>query len=171
MKASGLTSITLGIESGSDKILKNINKGLGVNENWNALLFCREIGIPVRCSLMFGNPGEDRESIESTIRMISKTTPTEWNVAVLNPVPGSAIWDNPEKFNTSFDKEALKENDYRQLNRFGGASGIGEIIVEQNHDCKKHQEQLLNYFLSELNSVCKRNYAQDTIQEIKCTTT
>ena len=39
-------------------VLKRINKRAKVGDNYGALLTCQTLGIPVRCSLMFGNPGE-----------------------------------------------------------------------------------------------------------------
>ena len=165
LKWAGMTQVTIGIESGSNKILKNINKQCSAEENYSALMLCKDLNIPVRCSLMFGNPGEDVGTIQETIELVQNTQPDEWNLAVLQPIPGSDVWNNPEKHNLKFDKKLLKEREYVQLNRFAG-TGIGEIWYDYANGDKKAMKVLLKYFVKELERVCPRKQIQDTIQNI-----
>ena len=165
MKRSGLTSITLGIESGDDEILSSVDKKITADKNKQALLWCKELGVPVRCSLMFGNPGECKRSVDNTIKLIKETQPDEWNLAVLTPIPGSPIWDNPDKYGIKLDKECLRRNLYKGLDRFND-SGIGNIGYEFKHMSQREMSWLLNYFVKSLESVCPRKQIQDTIQNI-----
>lgn len=166
MKNSGLTSITLGVESGDDTVLKNINKASTAEKNRQALLLCKELNIPVRCSLMYGNPGENIESIRNTVRLIEETQPDEWNLAILSPVPGSDIWNNPEKYGVIFEKQWVIDNNYSMINRFGN-SGVGTIYIDLKHLKKGEFAENLKYFISELERVCPRKKIQDTIQKIE----
>jgi anaerobic magnesium-protoporphyrin IX monomethyl ester cyclase len=165
MKECGLTSITFGVESGDDTVLSRINKKATVNDNWNALRNCAIVGIPVRCSLMFGNPGECESSLTNTIEMVEQCQPDEWNLAVLKPTPGSAFWDYPEKYGIKFDKQAIINSDYQMLNRFED-NGIGNIICSIDSCPDDELKELLPWFVSELERVCPRKNIQDTIQEI-----
>jgi len=90
-----MQSVTIGIESGSDVVLQAIGKGITAKQNESALKICREEGVSVRCSLMYGNPGETKDTLKDTVAMIKRTQPDEWNLAVLHPVPGSEFWYNP----------------------------------------------------------------------------
>ena len=165
MKDAGLSSITFGIESGDDNVLRRANKRTTAEDNKNALLMTKELGIPVRCSLMYGLPGENRQSIDNTIEMIAKTKPDEWNLAILAPIPGSSIWNKPRLYGIEFSKKWLKEQYYEPCNRFGG-SGIGSIWAKNVEMTRQEYMDNLNYFVSELERVCPRNKIQDTIQEI-----
>ncbi len=165
MQESGLTSITFGVESGDNSVLRNINKKTTVLQNYNALMACKSVGIPVRCSLMYGNPGETKESIDNTISLIELTQPDEWNLSILTPIPGSAIWNDPDKFGVHFDKDAIQARLYEQLNRFG-ESGIGNINVSLDTMNDQEFRDNLQYFVSELERVCPRDKVQDTIQRI-----
>lgn len=166
MKDAGLTSITIGIESGSDKILSNINKGTTAEDNRQALLLCKKVGVPVRCSLMYGNPGETKETIEETIMLVRETQPDEWNLAILTPIPGSDIWNRPEAYGITYKQDSTKKNRYRQLNRFAN-TGIGSISITLDSMSEQVFKSNLAYFVHALEEVCPRRQIQDTIQNIK----
>lgn len=162
MKDAGLSSITYGVESGDDTMLKNMNKGTTVEDNRNALLWAKQLGIPVRCSLVYGCPGENKDTVDNTIRFIEETMPDEWNLAVLTPVPGSYFWDV-----VRFDREWLKKEKYMPCNRFHD-TGIGGTWVHIDSMTDEEFVSTLKYFVSELERVCPRRNIQDTIQVIKC---
>ena len=166
MREAGLTSITMGIESGSDTILSNINKGATAEDNRRALLLCKKVGIPIRCSLMYGNPGETRATINETIQMIAETQPDEWNLAILTPIPGSDIWNRPEAYGIDYNQELIQKDRYRDLNRFGN-TGIGTISVTLDTMTEREFQENLGYFVNALEEVCPRRKIQDTIQNIK----
>lgn len=166
MKDSGLESIAMGIESGDDTILKNINKKSSVEDNRNALLLCKKLGVPVRCSLMFGNPGESEETLKKTVELIRETQPDEWNLSILVPTPGSEFWENPEKHGLLFDKDGIKKNLYRDLTR-SGESGMGNLLISLETLPETKIKTVLKKFVADLEEACPRNKIRDTIQTLK----
>ncbi len=93
MKEGGCRGISFGVESGSQKILDNVNKGATVEEARNAIQLAKKEGIKVYCSFIFGLPGEDWDTVDQTIDFVKNTLPTgaQFNVAV--PYPGTALYD------------------------------------------------------------------------------
>lgn len=76
MRKAGCYRIYYGVESGSPKILKSINKGFTVNQVQTAFKITHEAGIEPCCFLMVGNPGENPETISETINLILEIRPT-----------------------------------------------------------------------------------------------
>ena len=104
MKKSGCWQVSLGIESGSNKILKTINKGTTVEQNFEALNLCKEVGIDVKGLFMIGSFGENHETIEETKSFINKAYLTDFHMSFFTPLAGTAaikIWHKYGHFDPS----------------------------------------------------------------------
>ncbi len=66
--AAGCTGVSLGIESGSDRILKKMNKGETTGQIREAVRICREARLVTRGYFMLGYVGETAGEMEETIR-------------------------------------------------------------------------------------------------------
>jgi len=75
MAKAGCFEILYGVESGSEKILRNINKGFTVNDIRRAFKLTHEAEIDPIAFLMVGNPGEDSRTIDETIHLIKEIKP------------------------------------------------------------------------------------------------
>ncbi|MCW3984537.1 MAG: B12-binding domain-containing radical SAM protein [Candidatus Bathyarchaeota archaeon] len=91
MYAGGCRGISFGIESGSQKILDNAEKGITVQQAEYAIRLVKKVGIKVYCSFIFGLPGENWDTVKETIKFVKRTLPTgaQFNVAV--PYPGTEL--------------------------------------------------------------------------------
>jgi len=67
MKKAGCEHISMAIESGSDRILKNINKAITVEQGIEASKIIKEAGIKLKVFFMHGLPGETYEDIKKTV--------------------------------------------------------------------------------------------------------
>lgn len=99
MKESGCEGVFLGIESGSQKILNNMNKVATVEKYREGIELLNEYGITSFASFIIGFPGETHETVQETKRFIEETKPSFyraqiWYCDVLTP-----IWKDGDKYN------------------------------------------------------------------------
>lgn len=105
MKASGCLGVVYGFESGSDRILNAMNKKTTAYQNYVAASLTRESGMAVRGQLIVGFPGEDDDSVNETRDFIRYSEVTVFGIHTFQPFPGSDVWENPEKYNVSVNKD------------------------------------------------------------------
>jgi len=109
MAERGCTELGFGIEHGSARMLKAMNKGTTPEANEVGVKMCQEAGMFARAFLMIGFPGETEESIEEMKEWVDRVRPDAVTFSIFQPFPGSAVWNQPEKFGVSildgsFDK-------------------------------------------------------------------
>ncbi len=92
MKANGLRLLLVGYESGNQKILHNIKKGLLVDVARRFSKDCRELGIIVHGTFILGLPGETRETIEETLQFAKDVNPRTLQVSLAAPYPGTFLY-------------------------------------------------------------------------------
>ena len=146
---AGCENSWMGAESGSQKILDAMDKGTTVEQIAAATSLLRHHGIRPSFFIQFGYPGETKEDIEMTIRMINHLLPDSLGISVSYPLPGTVFHDRvkaelKEKANWT-DSDELKlmfRNTYppafyKQLHRYVHRSygwhlalrQIGQLIV------------------------------------------
>ena len=93
LKAAGCRIVTLAIESGSARVLKEIiHKPLKLSMVGPAVEALRKAGIYVRAFFMVGLPGETREDQEATVDFI-KSAGLNWAaVTIATPIAGSELY-------------------------------------------------------------------------------
>jgi len=92
LKRSGCFIVALGVESGSQKILDGIGKGIRVDQIRRAFRLCHEEGMLTHAYLMVGSPGESPETIEETRALLREIRPFSSNICVTTPYPGTFLY-------------------------------------------------------------------------------
>jgi radical SAM superfamily enzyme YgiQ (UPF0313 family) len=93
MKKAGCDGVSIGIESGSQRILNNINKRITVSQAEEAIEQLKTAGIKQHASFIVGLPGETKDTIKETEKFIKKAKPTGFQVNSLVPYPGSDLYN------------------------------------------------------------------------------
>lgn len=127
---AGCDNIWIGAESGSQKILDAMDKGITIEQIRQATTLIRRYGMKPSFFIQFGYPGENKEDIRKTISMINELLPYEIGISVSYPLPGTGFYEKvknelKEKTNwTDSDELALMFRNtyqppfYKQLYRY-----------------------------------------------------
>src|SRR3954463_8954376 len=92
MRDNGLRLLLVGYESGNQKILHNIKKGMLVDVAKRFTKDCHELGIAIHGTFILGLPGESKETIEETIRFATEINPHTIQVSLAAPYPGTFLY-------------------------------------------------------------------------------
>ena len=98
LKESGCTLASLGIESGSNIVLKSMNKGATAKMNQEAIKGLKDVGIQTLAWMIVGFPGETWDTVKETVDFLNKSAPDIVTVYPLIPYPGTDVWNNPDKY-------------------------------------------------------------------------
>lgn len=98
MKDSGCEELSFGIESGDQKVLSLMNKGVTVSQNFKAISNAKKAGILVRALMMMGTPGETRDTLYANMSFVELAKPDMVSLKMFVPYPGTDIYNNPEKY-------------------------------------------------------------------------
>ncbi len=90
---AGCRMLWMGAESGSQKVLDAMEKGLRVEDIRNASRLLRSAGIDVGFFLQFGYPGETWDDIEATLQLARELEPSDIGVSVSYPLPGTRFYE------------------------------------------------------------------------------
>src|SRR5690606_31842791 len=91
MKKAGLVKINYGVETGSPKVAKNIDKNLNPYKLKKAIKMTKDLGIEVLAFFMIGNPGETPKTIKESIKLAKELKPTTTLWSITQILPGTKL--------------------------------------------------------------------------------
>lgn len=97
LAASGCRMVWMGAESGSQKVLDAMEKGLRVDDIRAATRLLKAAGIKVGFFLQFGYPGETWDDIEATLQLTRELEPADIGVSVSYPLPGTRFHERVQQ--------------------------------------------------------------------------
>jgi len=139
---AGCENAWMGAESGSQRILDAMDKGITIEQIKKSTSLLKQHGIRPSFFIQFGYLGETMEDIKKTIRMINELLPCELGISVSYPLPGTVFYEKvkaqmKEKTNwTDSDELALMFRNtypppfYKQLHRYVHKSYRTHLALE-----------------------------------------
>lgn len=93
LRDAGCRVASMGIESGSQKILKNVRKGFSPEMVAKAVADAGEVGLEVHGNFVIGLPGEDKESLAETYCFIKKLNLQSITFSIATPFPNTELYE------------------------------------------------------------------------------
>jgi len=93
MRESGLRHVVVGYESGNDRILKNIKKGVTKEQAIRFTKDCQKLGLSIHGAFIMGLPGESRDTISETIEFAKRLDLNSIQASIASPYPGTEFYD------------------------------------------------------------------------------
>jgi anaerobic magnesium-protoporphyrin IX monomethyl ester cyclase len=139
MKKAGVYLISLGLESGSDRVLKLMNKKLTVEKNEEKIRLIRKANIDMAAFFIIGFPGETERDLRRTIDYSLRLPLLRANYENFLPLPGSPIYYELE------ENGELAKIDWRNFN-YSTATYIPEGLTRKTLKALQ-REAFLRFFL------------------------
>ncbi len=105
MKEAGCKRIKLGVESGSDKILAYMKKGITVEDVRETVRLIEKAGIEMTIYILLGMPVEEPEDVEMTYDLLKEIEPAYVSLSVATPHIGSELWDRMKGAGIDFPED------------------------------------------------------------------
>jgi anaerobic magnesium-protoporphyrin IX monomethyl ester cyclase len=154
LASAGCDNVWIGAESGSQKILDAMDKGITIAQIRQATKLLKNNGIKPSFFIQFGYPGETIEDIGKTISMINELLPFSIGISVSYPLPGTVFYERVKselsgKSNwTDSDELALMFKNtyppsfYKQLHRYVQKNYRKHLVLENIKNIVKKPGQL-----------------------------
>lgn len=140
MKEAGCLELEFGCESGSQKVLKAIRKGITVFQIEKTFRMARQAGIKRLAYFMIGNPEENYEDVKKTVELAKRIKADYYEFSIATPYPGSDLWK------LAIEKDWLKDENHTPSFHSGDkALPIMEINFKTD-ELLKIKAYLLNQF-------------------------
>src|ERR1700723_3601308 len=135
----GCFRVWIGSESGSQRILDAMERGVTAEEVRSSVAMCKSHGIKTGMFLMWGYEGEELGDIEATIEHVKKTDPDIFFTTVAYPIKGTPYLievanrvENLKPWNVGSDREVRVRNRHsRQFYSFADKLLRSEVELER----------------------------------------
>lgn len=137
MKDAGCIAVWFGVEAGSQRVIDSMGKGFTATKTMKAFKIAKEVGLMTIASVVFGFPGETKESAMETIKFIEKINPDDVGYYIATPYPGTPMAEHVKKMGW------LRVTDF---NRYDTATPIFELPTMTMQEVREIRENAFHRF-------------------------
>lgn len=130
MKKAGCKLLSLGLESGVQRILDLMHKQTTVEQGEQAARMIMDAGILVRASFILGMPTETREESLETIRYSKRIPLDQVRFAIATPFPGTELFEMAKQ-------EGMKVDDWTKFSLMVGYTEHDPVYVPKGRTAKE----------------------------------
>jgi anaerobic magnesium-protoporphyrin IX monomethyl ester cyclase len=128
MKSAGLVQLDVGVESGSDRMLEEIRKGITAKDTLDIFSLAHKHKLRTFASVIVNLPNETLEDLQETIDLLEKIRPSSGVIGTTVPLPKTELFDK-------YFASKLK-NDNELIDLFGSLSSPRAAGDERFHFSK-----------------------------------
>ncbi len=110
MKRAGCEIVFFGVESGSQRMLDEMNRMMTIEQIVAGTSAAKKVGLKIHAFMMVGFPGENYESINLTIDFLKQLDPDEFSFTVAYPLPGTELFHMVEPIGEQLEWRDPGEN-------------------------------------------------------------
>ena len=145
LKEMGCSKIWIGAESGSQRIIDQMDRRVNINLVRDMMLKTKEFGIETGTFIMVGYPTETEEDIHKTVRYLKEANPDNFTITVAYPIKGTGLHNQilskittQLKWENSTDREIDFERTYsRKYYDYAVRYIVNEVGAYQEFHSKK----------------------------------
>ena len=130
MSKAGCKRVKLGFETGSDRILKEIQKDETKEDMRRGARMLKEAGVPITAYFMTGFPGETNEDLKQTIEFAKEIEADYYSLSVMAPYFGTKIYYDLIERGYKLDKKPW-EYFYHQTGDMMVNNDLSEDLVDE----------------------------------------
>ncbi|RLI05488.1 B12-binding domain-containing radical SAM protein [Candidatus Bathyarchaeota archaeon] len=125
LKKAGCIMIYFGVESGVQRVLNILKKGIKIEQAVRVMKWAREVGLETVASFVLGTPGETWEDALQTIKFAKKLDPDYVQFSIATPFPGTELYEIADR------EGLLLTRDWSQYTVLKPVMRTKELTVEQ----------------------------------------
>ncbi len=92
LKQAGCQAVHYGVESGSERILERLNKGISLGRVREVFRLTQEVGMDTLAYFMIGSPGETRDDIKASLDLARALNPDMLHLTIFTPFPATQLY-------------------------------------------------------------------------------
>lgn len=93
LKNAGCFTVAIGVESGDERILKSMGKGITKEQIRKCCKVLKDAKLPFLASYIIGHPGDTHNSIRATIEFANELDADQSKFLIATPYPGTKLYD------------------------------------------------------------------------------
>ena len=161
MKKAGCHYVGFGVESGSQKMLDTMRKGIKIEQAEKAVQLAKRTGLLVGVNMMVGYPGETPDTIKESLHFIKKANPDTVFFMICTPYPGTEYYKLVTDLGWKLDTDWKSYDVVTPV--FENPEMSGETLVGIRREFYDQYYSTRYLFKCVLNHALKRNFYTSTL--------
>lgn len=131
MRDAGCIQVEFGVESGSQRVLKEMKKGSSIEQIKSAFKICKKYDLRTLANFLINTPTEDESDLKATFSLADEIKATKYAFGVTLPLLGTELYDK-------YVYPRLKKNEYK----FNGERRAYQEIIDPRFRLAKHKKNM-----------------------------